>query len=249
MEMNLIHSATEPKPLMKETIAAVLRGKLIAGGIAPGELIVERKWAAQLGVAQASVREALNLLASEGFVLRVPGRRARATRFDKQDVLQIYEIRAVLEGLAARLIVGRKADLGPIERAWDAMQCAAASSDIEALVEADLHFHLALCEQSGNALLARQARPLLVPLFAFVLMRVYTNQRGAQPWKSTIKLHGHILDVLKLGDPFVAEQYVARTTHAFAEVAYDDWEAGPKDAGKSREKRIERRIPASPKNE
>lgn len=210
---------------MKETVAAVLREKIIAGGIAPGELIVERQWAAQLGVAQASVREALNILAAEGFVLRVPGRRARAIKFSKQDVEQIYQIREVLEGLAARLVVERKVDLLPMERAWDAMQSAVAVYDIKALVDADLRFHLSLCEQSGNALLARQARRLLIPLFAFVLMRVYTNQRGAQPWKTTIDLHGHILDVLKLGDPFVAEQFVARTTHAFAAVAYDDWES------------------------
>lgn len=221
---------------MKEAVAATLRERIIAGDIAPGELIVERKWAAQLGVAQASVREALNILASEGFILRVPGRRARATKFNKQDVEQIYEIRGVLEGLAARLIVDRKADLAPIENAWNAMQRAAASSDIKALVDADLHFHLSLCEQSGNALLAKQARRLLLPLFAFVLMRVYTNRRGAQPWKTTFDLHGHILDALKLGDPLVAEQYVARTTHAFAVVAYDDWETGDKRCAHKRSK-------------
>jgi DNA-binding GntR family transcriptional regulator len=128
------------------------------------------------------------------------------------------------------LIVERKADLAPIERAWDTMQRAAAACDIKALIDADLRFHLSLCEESGNALLAKQARRLLVPLFAFVLMRVYTNQRGAQPWKTTIGLHGHILDALKLGDPFVAEQYVARTIHAFAAVAYDDWESRTTDA-------------------
>jgi hypothetical protein len=69
-----------------------------------------------------------------------------------------------------------------------------------------------------------------VPLFAFVLMRVYTNQRGAQPWKTTIDLHGQILNALRLGDPFVAEQYVAHTNHAFAVVAYDDWESRTADA-------------------
>jgi DNA-binding GntR family transcriptional regulator len=248
-ELNFIQPVAEPKPLMKQAVAAVLREKIIAGDIAPGELIVERQWAAQLGVAQASVREALNILAAEGFILRVPGRRARATQFSKQDVEQIYEIREVLEGLAARLIVERKVDLVPIERAWDAMQRAAAASDIKALVDADLRFHLSLCEESGNALLAKQARRLLVPLFAFVLMRVYTNQRGAQPWKTTIELHGQIVDALKLGDPFVAEQYVARTTHAFAVVAYDDWESRITDAFTIPRKRNRRESPGAERAE
>lgn len=214
-----------PKPLVKESLAAILREKIVSGEVQPGEVIVEGKWATQFGVAQGSVREALNLLALEGFVRKIPGRRATVIKFSPEDVRQIYRLRSYLEGLAARLVVERSADLSGMERAWSAMKTAAESGDIRELVNADLRFHLLLCEQSGNRFLLQDARRLLVPLFAFVLVRVYTNRRGSQPWATaTFALHGRILEVLRMGDPFVAEQVVMRATEAFASVAYDDWE-------------------------
>jgi DNA-binding FadR family transcriptional regulator len=97
------------------------------------------------------------------------------------------------------------------------------AGDIRKLVNPDLRFHLLLCDYSGNRFLGQHARRLLVPLFAFVLMRVYRNQRGLQPWATSLGLHGRVLDVIRLGDPFVAEQVVMRATQSFANVAFDDW--------------------------
>lgn len=222
-----VGTALPPRPLVKEALAATLRQKILSGAIEPGEVIVEGKWAAQLGVAQGSVREALNILAGEGFVEKVPGRRARVIKLSREDVRQIYSLRSYIEGLAARLVVENQVDHAGMHEAWTEMQQAAASGQVEQLVNADLRFHLLLCEYSGNRFLCEHARRLLVPLFAFVLMRVHTNQRGSQPWAVSFGLHGRILEVLRLGDPFVAEQVVMRTTQTFASVAYDDWEGQP----------------------
>ena len=216
-----------PKPLVKESLAVALREKIVKGVIEPGEVIVEGKWATHFGVAQGSVREALNILASEGFVQKVHGHRARVTNFAREDVEQIYQLRGALEGLAARLAVEQRADLSAIEKAWDDMQRAADAGDIRGLADADLRFHLTLCDLPCNRFLQDHARRLLVPLFAFVLMRVHTNQCGSTPWNNSIGLHGRILAALRLGDPFLAEQFVLRATHDFAAVAYDDWEVKP----------------------
>jgi DNA-binding GntR family transcriptional regulator len=218
-------SLTPLRPLIKESLAAALREKIVSGAIEPGQVIVEGKWAAQLGAAQGSVREALNILAAEGFVRKTPGRRATVTKLTREDVKHIYQVRSSLEGLAARLVVEQRADLGAMEAAWGDMRRASETNDIQQLVNADLRFHLLLCEQSGNGFLLEHARRLIVPLFAFVLMRVYTNRRGSLPWVPSLELHGRLLDVLRLGDPCVAEQFAARTTDRFAAVAYDDWEA------------------------
>ncbi|HEV2382768.1 MAG TPA: GntR family transcriptional regulator [Terriglobia bacterium] len=222
---------TPPKPLVKESLAVALREKIVSGVIEPGEVIVEGKWATHFGVAQGSVREALNILASEGFVQKTHGRRARVTNFAREDIAQIYQLRGSLEGLAARLVVEQRKGFSAIEKAWDDMQQAAAAGDIKGLTDADLRFHLTLCDLPGNRFLQEHARRLLIPLFAFVLMRVHTNQRGSKPWNNSIGLHGRILAALRLGDPFLAEQFVVRATRDFALVAYDDWElksgAGP----------------------
>jgi DNA-binding GntR family transcriptional regulator len=211
--------------LLKETVAATLREKIVSGVIEPGQVIVEGKWATQLGVAQGSVREALNILAAEGFVQKTHGRRARVMKLSREDVHQIYQVRSHLEALAARLVVERQADLSGIAAACADLREAVAAGDVKRIVEADLRFHLALCEQSGNHILLEHARRLLVPLFAFVLMRVYTNQQGSRLWLPTARLHSSILEVLRLGEPFVAEQYVLRVTSKFEMGAYDEWEA------------------------
>ena len=57
---NVQEDAHEPRGLLKENIAVRLREEILAGRIAPGEKIVESRWARQYGVAQVSIREALN---------------------------------------------------------------------------------------------------------------------------------------------------------------------------------------------
>ena len=213
------------RPLVKQSLAASLRDKILVGDIKPGEVIVENKWAAQFGVAQGSVREAINILAAEGFVEKDHGHRARVAKLTREDVAQIYQMRSALEGLAARLVVEEQKDLTPMDEAWAEMQKAVVAEDVRALLKADLNFHLALCSLSGNRFLQEHARRLLIPLFAFVLMRVYTNQRGSSPWSKSIDLHGRIISALRLGNPSLAEQFVMSAVNDFAVVAYDDWEA------------------------
>jgi DNA-binding GntR family transcriptional regulator len=217
-----------PRPLVKQSLAAALREKIVSGEIEPGEVIVEGKWAAQFGVAQGSVREGLNILAAEGFVQKDHGHRARVIKLTREDVEQIYQMRGSLEGLAARLAVEQQRDLSTMEKAWVEMQKDVAAEDIKGLLAADLEFHLALCDLSGNRFLQEHARRLLIPLFAFVLMRVHTNQRGSTPWSRSVDLHGRMLTALRLGNPFLAEQFIVSAIRHFGVVAYNDWEAtGP----------------------
>src|SRR5947209_3885216 len=55
--------------LVKESLAASLKNAITEGRLVPGQRVVEGKWAREFGVAQASVREAINLLISEGYVV------------------------------------------------------------------------------------------------------------------------------------------------------------------------------------
>ena len=91
--------------MVKDSVAVVLRDEIIRGNLAPGDRIVEGKWAARLGVAQTSIREAINSLMAEGFVQKGSGKTATVTSLSAEDVVQIYQLRAALEGLAARLVV------------------------------------------------------------------------------------------------------------------------------------------------
>ena len=101
--MDLATAQSDASLLIKQSLAAKLREEIIAGHLAPGQRIIEGHWARKFGVAQTSVREAINLLISEGFATKASGRSARVTFYTEADIAQIYELRGALEGLAARL--------------------------------------------------------------------------------------------------------------------------------------------------
>src|SRR5258708_20977715 len=141
------------------------------GSLPRGVRIVEGKWAQKFGVAQGSIREAINILAIEGFVNKESGRSARVIHLTERDVAQLYELRGALEGLAARLAVQMRPDLSKIQSAGNSMRQAANDGNCEALLQYDLQFHLGLCELSGNPFIVEQSRRLLGPCFSFGRMR------------------------------------------------------------------------------
>lgn len=221
-------SAPQPGTLIKEDLAAKLREEIVSGQLTPGQAIAEGDWAARFGVSQSSVREALHILAAEGFVQKGAGRSARVTKLTAEDVAEIYELRARLEGMAAGLLARNLPTLDEAEESVVLMQQAAEAGDMAELIRNDLRFHTLLCEKCGNRFLLEHARRLLAPLFAFVQMRVTTNKQGPEPWKAIIPIHRQILEVIRVGDPFVAEQFVLRTTlQQFGKFAYDVWENRP----------------------
>jgi len=202
--------------LVKSSLASFIREEIISGRIKPGERIVETKWSVKLGVAQASIREALNILAAEGFVEKGAGRSARVTELSDEDVEQIYQLREVVEQLAARLVAQKQPDLSDLDQAIADMRSAAECSNLRAFYERDLRFHLLICEKSGNRFLEQSLKRVLVPFFAFVVMRVHLRAEDSKYWHPSIEQHRKIVEALRSGDAFFAEQQVARTVKAFS---------------------------------
>jgi DNA-binding GntR family transcriptional regulator len=210
--------------LIKQSLAAKLREEIMRGNLVPGQRIIEGHWARKFGVAQTSVREAINLLISEGFATKASGRSARVTSYSEADIAQIYELRGALEGLAARLTTQRQPDLEPLETALKEMRRATKGSEIRTLIEADLNFHLVMCELCGNRFLYAQIRTLLVPLFAFVAMRVVQSHQTVQAWESDLDRHKRIIELIREGDPLTAEFAVRGSMQHFAMRAYTIWQ-------------------------
>lgn len=217
--------------LIKNHLSDQLRAEILNGSLKPGERIVEGKWAATFGVAQASIREAINILAQAGFVTKVPGRSARVIRLSETDVAHIYYLRGAIEGLAARLASQSRQDLSVLQATVDSMRESARTGDREGLIDCDLHFHLALCELSHNPYLIEHARRILVPLFAFVRMRVSFSGQSTSAWEKDLEAHQRIIDLIREGESEVAEQYVKRAMERFAKTAYDYWEKREDYAG------------------
>jgi DNA-binding GntR family transcriptional regulator len=218
------HSALTGSGFVKHDLADRLRTEIINGSLPRGVRIVEGKWAQKFGVAQGSIREAINILALEGFVSKESGRSARVVHLTEKDVAQLYELRGALEGLAARLAVQMRPDLSKIQAAVDSMRRAANEGNCETLLQHDLQFHLELCELSCNPFIVEQSRRLLVPFFAFVRMRVAASGQTTSPWDKDLEAHQRIIDLVRDAEGEVAEQYVKKAMARFAKTAYDNWE-------------------------
>lgn len=125
-----------------------LRRALVSGELAPGERIGQEQIAASLGVSLAPVREALATLEQEGQVSYRPRRGYFVTELSVEDLVEIYELRALLEERAARHALPRLDD-DAIERIeLAARDCAAAADaeDVVAELEANRRFHFAILE-------------------------------------------------------------------------------------------------------
>lgn len=86
---------------LRKLVAEQLRASILEGRYKPGEWLRQEKLAQELKVSQMPVREALKELAAEGLIEHIPYRGARVVSFSIEDVIDLYEHRAFLEGRAA----------------------------------------------------------------------------------------------------------------------------------------------------
>ncbi len=223
VENNSLEVSSESRGLLKESLAVQLREAILAGRILPGEKIIEGRWARQFGVAQVSIREALNILTTEGFVTKGHGRSARVLKLGDPEIIQIYQLRGALEGLAARIIVEQKLPLDDLEAALAEMREAVEENDLRKVVARVQHFHLCLLEKAGNPFLWDTGRRVIIPLYAFTLIRALAKNLDASPWELQMQNHRRIVDAIHMGNPRLAEQVVIHVTNLFLESALQVW--------------------------
>jgi DNA-binding GntR family transcriptional regulator len=142
---------------LADSVADVIRDRVLSGALAPGERLVEAEIARQLQISRGPVREALARLRAEGLAFEEPRRGSFVAALSGDDVREIYELRAALECQAARLIIRRadEAAFATLQAVIDTLRRAAADDDRLAFARHDAEFHAELCRQSGNARLHR----------------------------------------------------------------------------------------------
>ena len=92
---------------LSRVVSEQIRGRILDGTLKPGERLVEDRLSAELGVSRVPVREALRGLSAEGLVRLLPRRGATVVEVTPADVAELVEVRALLEGLNARLAAQR----------------------------------------------------------------------------------------------------------------------------------------------
>ena len=144
------------QPNLVEQVRDALLEEIASGQIAPGERIIQEQIAQTLGVSRQPVQQALMLLRTQGVLQDAPGRGLIVSPLDVAHVQHMYDMRAVIEGLAAR----RAADFGA-ERAAkagpaliEAGRRAVAGGSVAKMIAADMKFHEFMYALSGNPLIA-----------------------------------------------------------------------------------------------
>ena len=148
--------ALSTQPNLVEQVHEAILAEIASGQLAPGERIVQEQLAQALGVSRQPVQQALLLLRKQGLLADAPGRGLIVTPLDPDHAQHMYEVRAVVEGLACRLAAQRGAAralrLGPA--LVDAGRKAVASGSVQKMIAADMRFHDFIYALSGNPLVA-----------------------------------------------------------------------------------------------
>lgn len=127
------------------------------GHFKPGERIVESRVAREMGVSQATIRESLRELEATGIVDYSTNRGCVVRKLERADIDEMYEMRALLEGEAARRAVTRLTpdDLAELDALVDEMIELAEAGETTAMIERDVRFHRIICEAADHRLLLR----------------------------------------------------------------------------------------------
>jgi len=193
--------------VLREEIRDEIIEDILNERLASGDRIVETRIAQRFGVSQAPVREALRDLELLGFVVSSPFRGAVVRKISAEDLLQLYPIRSVLEGLAARTAAVKigDADLKKLEKLIVSMRRMAARGDNRAAVQADFAFHLVIVEASGNRLLRQIWERMALATTTFL-----TISKSHRSLKVIAERHVLVLEALRARDPEAAESAMRR---------------------------------------
>jgi DNA-binding GntR family transcriptional regulator len=153
--------AAPPSPL-NQVVAGAIRSRILAGTFAPGERLAEEKLSLELGVSRVPVREALRHLAAEGLVVLRPRRGAVVFSHTPEEMRDLVEVRATLEGLNARLAARRRdpRDMGELERILKDGSRITERSDLATIQHNNARFHEAIEAIAANSALMGIVRAL-----------------------------------------------------------------------------------------
>jgi DNA-binding GntR family transcriptional regulator len=209
-----------PSITKKDRVADLIKRAILSGKLQPGDRIVELKIAKELNTGTTSVREALFELERQGFVTRINNKGAYVTQLTTDDTRQIYRLRTELEGLAVQLLTEQidQVDIEALENIIAEMKRLARDNNLIQFYEVDLHFHKTLWRLSKNQYLIECLERLVVPLFAFYIMRTSAN---SDKLISGAEHHEKILSAIKTGNPDEARRVTEDELKYFSAIERD----------------------------
>jgi len=183
---------------LRDQALTAIRQALITGQIVPGVVYSAASLAAELGVSNSPVREAMLALVDDGLMEAVPNRGYRPVSLTDADLAEIAQIRVLLEvpaaGLAAEIGLGDR--FGELSELVSVIEQSAAAGDLSANLAADRRFHLLLVEACGNRRLTEMVARLRDQTRLYNLLSLAAS--GALI--ASAAEHRPLLDAIEAGD-------------------------------------------------
>ncbi len=185
---------------LTDRIYARVKKMIFDQELLPGQKLLQEKLSAELGVSRTPLLKALHRLESEMLVESKPRRGLYVKALSAQEVIDIFNVRAVIEGLSARLAAGRleKKQINELRQLFEQF-VGQHTIDISEYEKADRQFHNSIMLFSGNKIIPQLEMLSNIHLHAF--------QAGLlRPPSETIYEHFAIIEALEAGDGARAER-------------------------------------------
>ena len=166
----------------------------------------ERQLSRALGVSRTPIREAMTLLEHEGFLRTVPRRGVFIVRKTKKEIIEMIEVCAALESMAARLatVNASEHDIGQLRHMFDKFHRSTPAEHLHEYSDANIAFHQAIIHLSGSHLMGRTSENLFVHVRAIRRMTISQEDRASR----SIADHMRIIEALESRDTELAENLV-----------------------------------------
>ncbi|EIC22253.1 GntR family transcriptional regulator [Thiorhodovibrio frisius] len=208
-------TSTTDSDTLADRVFAQIRCAIVEGEIAPGSKLSEPVLADRFAISRGPLREAMRRLEATHLVERRANVGARVVSLSAGQLVELYQVRETLEGLAARLAAETMTDaeIAELQRLLDAHRASVARDHWQAYFqsEGDWDFHYRIVHGSGN-------RRLIAILCddLYYLARMYRCQFGMKSERATaaLKEHGLIVDAIGERDGELAEWLMRRHIRA-----------------------------------
>ena len=182
-----------------------LRDAILNGRFKAGARLRQTDLAAQLAISRTPIREALGRLQQEGLIELLPGGGVRVALLDLTEAVELYDLREVLDGLAARLVSHRadEAALGRIRKALGRMAQCLARKDPNQWFGAHVAFHDEILRASGNKRLQGLSAVVRLSIRHFHPLLLKTENRLEDAYRE----HRGIYEAIAAHDAEAAERF------------------------------------------
>lgn len=193
----------EMTDVKKNSVYEYLYNAIRTGEIQPGQTLTERGLAEKIGVSRTPVREAIRKLEEQGIVTHEPHKGVKVITLSVDKVAQLYDVRELLEGLAARKLAERHTPEGidELTALIDEAEQEAMANHVPELARINSEFHLSLARLSGNIYLEAIMNMLQTQIGLMMSASLSTSGRPLQ----NISEHKMLIDAIRSGDGEFAE--------------------------------------------